>query len=113
MWPKHEDGSFRYADEIEITDTWRAMEQLVLKGLVKAIGLSNFNSMQMSEIMRKCSMAPAILHAENNPRFNNEGLRYIRVGFCFSSRKTSLVHLRRELAYTSYMRFLKRRSSNK
>ena len=34
MWPKHEDGSFRYADEIEITETWRAMEQLVLKGIV-------------------------------------------------------------------------------
>ena len=34
MWPKHEDGSFRYADEIEITETWRAMEQLVLKGFV-------------------------------------------------------------------------------
>jgi len=75
MWPKHEDGSFRYADEIEITETWRAMEQLVLKGLVKAIGLSNFNSKQIKEIMVNCSMAPAAIHAENNPRFNNEGLR--------------------------------------
>ena len=74
MWPKHEDGSFRYADDIEIVDTWRAMEKLVQKGLVKAIGLSNFNSKQMTEINEKCSIKIAALHAECNPRFSNEGL---------------------------------------
>jgi len=75
MWPKDGEGNFRLAEEIELTDTWKAMEKLVDKGLCKSIGLSNFNSKQMTEIMAKCSMKPAILHAECNVRFNNEGLR--------------------------------------
>ena len=76
MWPKDAEGHFRLAEEIELADTWKAMERLVDKGLCKAIGLSNYNSKQMTEIMGKCSMKPAILHAECNVRFNNEGLRY-------------------------------------
>ena len=52
------------------------MERLVEKGLCKAIGMSNYNSKQLSEIMDKCSVAPAVLQAECNVRFNNEGLRY-------------------------------------
>merc|ERR1712026_408205 len=62
------------ADEIEITDTWRAMEKLVLKGLCKSIGLSNFNSKQIQELLDKCFIKPTILHAECNPRFSNEGI---------------------------------------
>ncbi len=75
MWPKHEDGSFKYADEIEPIDTWKAMEDLVDKGLLRAIGMSNFNSKQMAEILAKGRIPIAALQAENNPRFNNEGLR--------------------------------------
>ena len=74
--PKHEsDGSLIFADEIELTDTWRAMEALVDDGLVRAIGLSNYNSKQISEIIRGCRIPPAVLHAECNPRFSNEALR--------------------------------------
>ncbi len=75
MWPKDEAGHFLLADEIEPWQTWEAMEKLVEKGLCKAIGLSNFNSVQIGEIMSKCKTTPAILHAECNPRFSNEGLR--------------------------------------
>ena len=46
MWPKDGEGNFRLAEEIELTDTWKAMEKLVDKGLCKSIGLSNFNSKQ-------------------------------------------------------------------
>ena len=34
-------------------DTWFAMEKLVEKGLAKDIGLSNFNSVQIQEVLDK------------------------------------------------------------
>ena len=76
MWPKDEEGHFRLADEIEPLDTWKAMEKLVEKGLCRALGLSNFNSQQMRILIEKSNTVPAVLHAECNPRFSNEALRY-------------------------------------
>lgn len=37
------------------------MEKLVEKGLVKAIGLSNFNSRQIDDILGIASVKPAVL----------------------------------------------------
>ena len=74
MWPKDGQGHFLLADEIEIVDTWKVMEKLVMKGLCKSIGLSNFNSKQIQELLDKCFIKPTILHAECNPRFSNEGI---------------------------------------
>ena len=49
LFPKNPDGSKRY-DYTPYTETWKAMEQLVDAGLVKHIGLSNFNSKQIDEV---------------------------------------------------------------
>ena len=47
--PKNPDGSIIYGDT-HFVDTYAAMEKLVDEGLVKHIGLSNFNSKQIDEV---------------------------------------------------------------
>ena len=51
--PKNPDGTIIYDVDTHPTDTWLAMEKLVEKGLVKSIGLSNFNSVQIQDVLEK------------------------------------------------------------
>merc|ERR1712037_793107 len=55
LYPKNEDGTFKFAD-IHPATTWLAMEKLVKKGLTKSIGLSSFNSEQISDLLEKGSL---------------------------------------------------------
>lgn len=48
-------------DYTDYKDTWKAMEKLVEKGLAKAIGLSNFNSRQIDDILSVATVKPAVL----------------------------------------------------
>ncbi|XP_060132939.1 aldo-keto reductase family 1 member A1 isoform X1 [Zootoca vivipara] len=66
LFPKNPDGTMRY-DYIDYKETWKAMEKLVEKGLVKAIGLSNFNSRQIDDIIGIASVKPAVLQVECHP----------------------------------------------
>lgn len=74
LWPKDEEGHFKYNDDLELIDTWKAMEKLVIKGLCKSIGMSNYNSRQIKEILDQCFIKPSMLQVECNPRFNNDSL---------------------------------------
>ena len=47
--PYNDDGSIAISD-VHYTETWGAMEELVNDGLVRHIGLSNFNSVQIDEV---------------------------------------------------------------
>ncbi len=49
VMPRAPDGSIAYSG-VRYTETWPAMEKLVDSGLVKHIGLSNFNSQQIDEV---------------------------------------------------------------
>ena len=78
-FPKNEDGSMKYTD-IPLLDTWKALEQCVEEGLIKAIGLSNFNSAQIQTIIDGAKVPPAVLQVEIHPFHANERL----VDFCKS-----------------------------
>ena len=53
--------------KVSILDTWKAMENLVDKGLVKQIGVSNFNPNQMAELVAKARIKPVINQMEFHP----------------------------------------------
>merc|ERR1711953_1126471 len=72
--PQDEQGKVLFSG-VSLEETWLAMEKLVHLGLVKAIGLSNFNSKQILRILEVAKVRPAVLQVESNPRFANEPLR--------------------------------------
>jgi len=72
--PRDENGKMMFSG-ISIEETWQAMEKLVDLGLVRAIGLSNYNSRQILKILDIARIRPAVVQVESNPRFNNEHLR--------------------------------------
>jgi len=55
-FPKTEAGDIVYDQTIHPTETWLAMEKLVEKGLVRSIGVSNFNSEQIADILSRGSV---------------------------------------------------------
>lgn len=55
--------------DIDYVDTWKAMENLVHRGLAKNIGVSNFNSSQIGRIISNCSIIPTVNQVECHPYF--------------------------------------------
>merc|ERR1712070_1117360 len=53
-------------------DTWEALEECVDSKLTRSIGLSNFNSTQVTEICSKAKVQPAVVQVEVHPFFNNK-----------------------------------------
>ncbi|CAN9513282.1 unnamed protein product [Ophioblennius macclurei] len=73
LMPRQADGSIRYSDT-HYRDTWRAMESLVDKGLVKAIGLSNFNARQIDDIISIARHKPVVNQVECHPYLSQTDL---------------------------------------
>ncbi|XP_058815329.1 1,5-anhydro-D-fructose reductase-like [Topomyia yanbarensis] len=64
--------------DVDFCDTWKAMEQLVYAGKVRSIGVSNFNSSQLSRLLSVSSIKPATNQIECNPGFTQKPL----IEFC-------------------------------
>ncbi|XP_070820753.1 aldo-keto reductase family 1 member A1-A [Chaetodon trifascialis] len=73
LMPRRADGSICYSDT-HYRDTWTAMESLVDKGLVKAIGLSNFNARQIDDIISMARHKPVVNQVECHPYLSQADL---------------------------------------
>lgn len=65
-FPLDDEGVFQL-DDVDIVDTYKAMEKLLATGKVKAIGVSNFNIRRLEELLRKTSVVPAVNQIEAHP----------------------------------------------
>ncbi len=66
VFPKKPD-QYLPPDENRLLDTWRAMEKLVRKGLVRAIGVSNFTKSRLQMLMENAVIPPAVNQVECHP----------------------------------------------
>ncbi|MEN7341309.1 MAG: aldo/keto reductase [Pseudomonadota bacterium] len=59
---------------VPLHETWRAMESLVEAGLVRQIGVCNYNSALLHDLMTYAKIKPAMLQVESHPFLTQEGL---------------------------------------
>jgi aryl-alcohol dehydrogenase-like predicted oxidoreductase len=66
--PTDENGKVKFSDA-DYVDTWPEMEKLVESGLVRSIGLSNFNSQQIERILNIANIKPVVNQVSIIQRF--------------------------------------------
>lgn len=88
QWPRNSDGS-RALSNVDYLETWTAMEKCVELGLVKSIGVSNFNSEQITRILSIAQIPPVVNQVECSPTINQRKLtkfckerNIVVMGFC-------------------------------
>lgn len=65
--------------QIPLWETWSEMEKLYNDGLVKAIGVSNFNAANLNLLLEKSQVVPAVNQVECHPLLSqNELISYCR-----------------------------------
>jgi aldehyde reductase len=66
LFPTDASGKVQYSDA-DYLDTWKEMEKAVDDGLVKTIGVSNFNKRQLERLLANCRIQPAVNQVECHP----------------------------------------------
>jgi alcohol dehydrogenase (NADP+) len=62
-----DDNGFIKTANVSIRETWEAMEELVKLGLVKSIGISNFNTQSILDLLTYCKIKPVVNQIELHP----------------------------------------------
>ncbi|KAM1049129.1 hypothetical protein ACFX13_028881 [Malus domestica] len=73
-----EDGVLEIDTTISLETTWHAMEDLVSMGLVRSIGISNYDIFLTRDCLAYSEVKPAVNQIETHPYFQRESL----VKFC-------------------------------
>ena len=59
---------------VPVAETWGAMEELVTAGLVRNIGVSNFGTSQLRDLLTYANIRPAVLQVEMHPFLTQDKL---------------------------------------
>jgi diketogulonate reductase-like aldo/keto reductase len=75
LMPRNKNGELFLDMNTNLEEIWLAMEDLVEKGKVRSIGLSNCNIQQISRILNVCKIPPTNLQVEIHIYFQQIELR--------------------------------------
>ncbi|XP_026314885.1 alcohol dehydrogenase [NADP(+)]-like [Hyposmocoma kahamanoa] len=68
-------GEYELDTETNHIMIWKKLEECQEKGLIRNIGLSNFNEKQITKIMQSCNFKPQVLQVELHAYFQQQDLR--------------------------------------
>ncbi|EAA05218.4 AGAP011068-PA [Anopheles gambiae str. PEST] len=74
LFPLRPDGKRVHFSDVDYIETWPAMERLVEAGLVRNIGLSNFNVQQVQRVLDVARIPPATNQIECHPYLHQASL---------------------------------------
>jgi len=86
-FPKDENDNFLYSDG-PTEDTWKGMEDEFDKGKARALGISNFNHLQIEELLGYARIKPVSQQIEVHPYFKQTKMRH----FCAKHGITVTAH---------------------
>ncbi|PGG95160.1 hypothetical protein AJ79_10220 [Helicocarpus griseus UAMH5409] len=67
-------GIIQLDHDVNVKDTWQAMERMVEKGKVRSIGISNFTKERVQEVLSFAKIPPAVNQIEAHPTLQQREL---------------------------------------
>ncbi|XP_075221376.1 aldo-keto reductase 1B-like [Lycorma delicatula] len=74
LFPMGKNKKILYGDT-KFTETWKELEKYVCQGLIKSIGVANFNSKQLEELMKEAKIKPVNNQVECHPYLTQRKLQ--------------------------------------
>ena len=65
--PVNQNGESDVIEDFNLSSTWKVLEDLYETGILKSIGLSNFNQKEVEHIISECRVVPHVLQIEVHP----------------------------------------------